>query len=140
MGLMCDFFVASPEEAARHPDGDLACVEATGFTGLECGRLWALLAGEPYAARHALEIVGVRGGVRGREGPWLMQFPAPLIALLAALSPAAIAPVAAAWVATDELDGMAEAAAADMLHALHALARDAVAQAPVRTLYLHVGL
>ena len=138
MGLMSDFIVATPEEAARYPDGDLACrLQSTGFTGLELGALWALLAGEPWDVhRHTLELVGDHG----REGPWLMRFPAPLIAQLAALSPVAVAPVAAAWVATEATDGFEEAGAVELIRELQALARNALMQAPARTLYLHVNL
>jgi hypothetical protein len=137
MSLLSDFFVATPDEAARYPADDLPIevFQSTGFTGLELELLWAILAGEPWSAeRHALEPVGAAA----REGPWLHRLPAPFVDRLVGLAPPALASIAAQWLANEELIDVGDAAAQHVLRELHALAGTAHRQA--RGLYLFVSL
>lgn len=134
MGLIADFIVATPDEAARYPVDGLERLQATSLTSLEIEVLWALLIGEPWSAgRHMLEEVESDGD----EGPWLMRFPAPLVDKLAALSPAAVDLGAATWAATDEMRGSTTEVTAYLIRELQVLARSVQRQAPSRALFLY---
>lgn len=112
MGILADFFVATPDQALRYanwldePDeGEeikalLRPVEYKGFTSLELGTLWAILAGVPWdVAKHMPEETYL-----GEEGEsWLTPFPEELTSLLAEASPELLVDACTAWAKTEEL-------------------------------------
>jgi len=112
VGLLADFFVATPDQALHYAnqadepdDGEeihalLQPVEYKGFTSLELGTLWAILADVPWNAKTHM----VEDTFYGEEGEsWLNRFPDELTSLLAAASPDLLAKVCATWAATEEL-------------------------------------
>lgn len=135
MGILSDFFVATPEEALRYanrieePDeGDeieelLDPVQYKRFTDIEISTLWAILEGSEWDAdRHNLEYVEI-----GEDSDaWLNRFPHELTVLLSRLDEESLGPVLARWADTEEL-----ACDADELHPvmedLRRLASEAVA-------------
>jgi hypothetical protein len=112
MGILADFFVAEPKQAARYaraieePDEGaeiralLRPREWKAFTGLEFGTLWAILEGEPWdVKKHMLE-----DAEHGDDGDWWLQrFPIRLVDLLKTLGGAQLDAVLDAWAKTDEL-------------------------------------
>jgi hypothetical protein len=112
MGVLSDFFIATPEQAARYA----RCIEEEDegqeirtllqprewkrFTGLEFGTLWAILEGETWnVKKHRLAHVE-----HGDEGEWwLERFPPRLIQLLATLDGAQRQSALELWAKTDEL-------------------------------------
>jgi hypothetical protein len=134
MAILSDFFVASPEQAARYanrldePDGGtevralLRPASYTGFTTLQIGKSWAILEGVAWdRKRHLLENIWF-----SEEGDaWLNRFPDELTRLLAGASGNELAALLAKWAATDEVD-YSEEDLAPVLRDLGALARKAV--------------
>jgi hypothetical protein len=112
MGILSDFFVATPEEALRYanrieePDEGaeieelLDPVQYKRFTDLEISTLWAILEGNDWDVdRHALEYIEI-----GEDNEaWLNRFPDELTSLLAKLEPDSQAAVLEAWASTEEL-------------------------------------
>lgn len=113
MGLLADFFVATPEQALRYAKQDaeadegqeiralLSPFEYKGFTGLEIGTLWAILEGSEWEVeKHMPESCFL-----GEESEsWLEQFPAPLVQLLASASSEQLNSAADSWARTEELN------------------------------------
>ena len=110
MGILADFFVATPEDAREYamPDGlaapalraRLEPAEYKQFTSLEIGTLWAILAQEEWnVSRHNL----VDDSLEGKEESWLFRFPQPLVELLATATDSDLASANARWAATEEL-------------------------------------
>jgi len=104
MGLLCDLFVSTPEEALNYADsiGTLSAAPdpsgRKGMTSLEFGLLWAILEGRPFdPERHHLAPVMAEGD------PWLYRFPDDFAALLLPLRGDQINRVAAAWAGSKEL-------------------------------------
>ncbi|MET3379229.1 MULTISPECIES: hypothetical protein [Variovorax] len=112
MGILSDFFVASPEEALRYanrieePDeGDeieelLEPVQYKRFTDIEITTLWAIMEGKEWDVdRHMLEYVEL-----GEDNDaWLNRFPDELTTLLTQVDSASLAPVLERWANTEEL-------------------------------------
>lgn len=134
MGILADFFAATPEQATRYahrfdePDKGsaikklLAPKEYQGFTGLEMGTLWALLEGEPWDIdRHMLQEI-----LLTHEGEtWLERFPDALVQRLAHATPAQLAGVLVEWAKTEEL-ACEPSELQPVLDDLQSLARDAL--------------
>src|SRR5262249_44276733 len=78
--------------------GPFELVQFKGLTNLEFGTLWAIINGEEFDFnKHALESLAPQGNT------WLFRFPPAFVQKLAALTPAAINAVSAAWADTEEL-------------------------------------
>jgi hypothetical protein len=110
MGILADIFVATPEVAASYDAMTLTPkfrkmpdrVEYGGLTGVELGKLWAILADKTWSVKtHMLETVTTYNG--GEQ--WLLRFPTPFVELLAALPKNRVKQIATAWAETDELAG-----------------------------------
>ena len=112
MGILSDFFVATPDQAARYAsrideddEGDaitalLNPLQLKGLTGLEMGTLWAILEGVEWdVGRHMLESIPTGEDAES----WLDRFPDELTRLLARTNASAIESACAAWADTDEL-------------------------------------
>jgi len=97
MGLIADFFVASPSDALRYA----SVVEAGGtvphepfekcqyknYTSLSLGLLWAVLRNETWnIGRHDLIVVSVANG----GGSWLFRFPDEFVSLIAEIGDGAL--------------------------------------------------
>ncbi|MFT3736406.1 MAG: hypothetical protein QM776_15540 [Rhodocyclaceae bacterium] len=136
MGLLADFFVATPAEALRYanrlsePDeGEeieklLAPAQYKGCTGLELGTLWAILEGKEWdVGKHMPEDVAVGDD----EESWLYRFPDELTGLLAEADRDAIETAAITWAKTEELDCDPEDIK-PVLADLQLLARDAISK------------
>ena len=127
MGILSEFFVASPEAAQACEDlihtrafEDQAAY--TGFTGLELADLWAILAGTDYAPeQHLLE------SVHDAQDSWLERFPAPFVALLAGLDDQGLASAQLQWAASEELQ-LAPDVLRPVLEDLRRLAAKALAE------------
>ena len=129
MGLLADIFVAPPADALEYESlsSDRPALtekyrpaEYRNLTGLEFTTLWAMLAGEEWSyEKHKLKEI------RFSEGgeTWLMQFPEPLVQLLAQLSESKVEKIAAAWSETDELQMRGGDDTAKLLRDLHILAK-----------------
>ena len=115
MGVLADFFVATPEQAVQYfncasDDSSeaerirnmLNPVERTGITSLELGTLWAILAGVDFDDTvHVPEDTCV-----DEDGEsWLNELPQGLLSLLVNLSPERLETVGAQWARTEEIDG-----------------------------------
>ncbi|MGJ7502094.1 hypothetical protein ACSFBF_17185 [Variovorax sp. ZT5P49] len=112
MGILSDFFVASPEEALRYanrieePDeGDeieelLEPVQYKRFTDIEITTLWAIMEDKEWDVdRHMLEYVEL-----GEDNDaWLNRFPDELTTLLTQVDSASLVPVLERWANTEEL-------------------------------------
>ena len=114
MGMLCDFFVGTPEEALRyvhrHDDEDegeaieelLQPAEMKGLEMLVLGLLWAILAKEPFS----LDRHSVPEQFFGEEhSHWLGELPTPMVQLLAQLDDAGLQAAATQWAATEEMRG-----------------------------------
>ncbi len=112
MGMLADFFVATPEQATRYanrndePDeGEeitalLNPCEYKRFTGLELGTLWAILEGVPWEVGKHMP----KDTVLGTEGEsWLERLPDELTHLLSKATPEALAKAGSSWANTEEL-------------------------------------
>jgi hypothetical protein len=113
MGILADFFVATPENAMRYahsleePDEgeEIRAIvqprEFKGFTGIEFEALWAILAREEWdPKRHSLEQIHL-----GAENEsWLQRFPDGLVDFLAAADEGRLKSAAAAWAKTEDVD------------------------------------
>jgi hypothetical protein len=113
MGILADFFVATPEHAMRYanslqePDdgeeirGIVQPREFKGFTGIEFEALWAILAHEEWdPKKHSLEYINL-----GEENEsWLQRFPDGLVALLARANQEQLTAAAADWAETEDVD------------------------------------
>jgi hypothetical protein len=113
LGILTDLLVASSSDALLYnesaetrespPPDRFERVEYKHFTGLEFGTLWAIMDGAKWDVhRHTLRHI-----THGDEGEsWLEEFPAALVATLAALDDSRVAGLAEAWGETDELKWM----------------------------------
>lgn len=113
MGILADFFVATPEDALRYSnriseadegeslDALLQPASYNGVTNLELGTLWAILERAPFDdARHVPE-----DDLADDDGEsWLFRFPDELTALIAAASPEELKRAGEEWARSDELD------------------------------------
>ncbi|MDR2187814.1 MAG: hypothetical protein LBE62_07135 [Azonexus sp.] len=109
MGLLADFFVATPEQAIQYANRDpyeeeiralLNPCEYKGITGLELGMLWAILEDIEWDYDKHMP----RDTVLGNEGEWwLERFPDKLTLLLAQATPERLATASVAWANTEEL-------------------------------------
>ena len=105
MAILTDIFVSSPADAQRYEalepkrsGGPFELVQFKGLTSLEFGTLWAIINDEEFDFdKHALESLAPE------ENTWLFRFPPVFVQKLAALTPAAVKEVAAAWADTEEL-------------------------------------
>lgn len=113
MGIIAEFFVATPDQALRYanrrddPDqGEeieslLDPCEYNGITSLEIGTLWAILAGVEWDVDEHMPEDTFSGEA---DESWLNRFPPQLTAMLAGVSPERLAQACTAWAATEELD------------------------------------
>ena len=110
MGILADLFVTTPESANDYATSQLrgraahlkryAPVEFRGLTFLEFGKLWALLADEPWQLKsHMLQMVSFGDD----NESWLCRFPEAFVALLASLPDSKHGEYSEAWASTDEL-------------------------------------
>ncbi len=110
MGLLCDLFVTTPEEALGYEasvplDRDARLkkyspAELKGLTTLEFGTLWAILAGEEWdVSKHMLIDVAFGEG----NETWLHRFQDEYVDLLSRLDEKAIVAASQAWSQTEEL-------------------------------------
>jgi hypothetical protein len=115
MGLLCDLFVNSREEALAYESTTpldrnarvkrFSPAEFKGLTSLEFGMLWAILANQVWdAGKHTL--LDVAFGEGGES--WLHQFPNEYVALLSRLDSNAINTAAQVWSKTEELSCSAD--------------------------------
>jgi hypothetical protein len=112
VGMLADFFVATPAEALRYAnrmeepdDGEsirrlLEPLEYKGVTGLELGTLWAILDGVEWDVdKHMPEETFL-----GSDGEsWLNRFPSDLTSLLAEASPDQLNKACDTWASTEEI-------------------------------------
>ena len=109
MGLIADFFVASPSDALRYaspveagnakPEESFEKCEYKNYTNLSLGLLWAVLRNETWnAERHDLAVVSITDG----GGSWLFRFPDEFVSLIAGIDEGAINRIAGAW--ADHID------------------------------------
>jgi hypothetical protein len=107
MGILADFFVATPADALEYESLLMAQeplpesffrAEYKGFTSLELGFLWAILEQTEWdVAKHGLEHVA-----HGEEGEtWLERFPEEFVGFLAALTNETV--IAERWAEHEEL-------------------------------------
>jgi hypothetical protein len=111
MGILADIFVASDDDASNYADFLLSeegvpqdrfeRVEYKGFTGLEFGKLWAIIANEKWdVSRHMTKNIS-----NGRDGEsWLDRFPTEMVAAFASLTSESVETLSVAWAGTDELN------------------------------------
>ncbi len=105
MAILADVFVSTPADAQRYQSlqpkrsgGPFELVQFKGLTDLEFGMLWAIIDSEDFDFdRHTLESLS------HRDETWLFRFPTAFVQKLAALTPATIDEVSAAWADTEEL-------------------------------------
>jgi len=111
MGILADFFVATPDDALKYAapgsfqDAALklrvAPVEYKSFTTVEIGTLWAILANEEWSvAKHDL----IDESLEGEEESWLFRFPPALVELLADATDKELSLANAKWATTEELN------------------------------------
>jgi hypothetical protein len=113
LGILADLLVASTADALLYnesaetrgsPSPDrFERVEYKHFSGLEFGTLWALIDGQKWDV-HRYTLRHITHGDEGES--WLEEFPAALVATLAAFDDSRVAGVAEAWGKTDELKWM----------------------------------
>ncbi len=112
MGLLADFFVATPEDALKYgafvqngdpiPTDRFQVAPYKNFTPLALEMLWAILRHEQWdVKRHNLEHVF--HAVGGES--WLFRFPDELVQRLSALKEADLHQVANAWAHPPEVPG-----------------------------------
>jgi hypothetical protein len=145
MGLLSDFFVATPEVALHYPSlseggnsvsaNRVERAEYKNFTPLALEMLWAVLRREQRdAKRHGIERVSRK---EEDEQTWLFRFPDELVHLVSALDEPAEKRVADAWVSPGDVPGDSD----ELRQVLRDLKRLAiVAQTDGRNLYLWVAL
>jgi hypothetical protein len=105
MAILTDIFVSTLADAQRyeslqpkHTGGPFELVRFNGLTNLEFGMLWAIMNGEVFDFdKHALDSLAPQ------EETWLFRFPQGYVQKLAALTPASVHEVSAAWADTEEL-------------------------------------
>jgi hypothetical protein len=112
VGLLADFFVATPEDALQYgtfvqngepiPADRIQVVSYKNFTPLALERLWAILRREEWdVKRHNLEYV-----FHSEDGEsWLFRFPNEMVQRLSALKETDLHQVAGAWVNPPEVPG-----------------------------------
>ncbi len=128
MGLLTDFVIASPSEAAAicAAEGEHAerwpCVQLKRVDTVKLSTLAAELGVGQVAA--ALEGDDQLVFSRSEEGPWVFHLPESLTAALAALPPEEVAGVAERWGKHEELvlDGWEPADVVEVVEQLRALA------------------
>jgi len=137
MSLLSDFFIASPEQAARYAtDRSIATAHAefNGLTFEECANLWAILQKTKPTPAHAdafESVLVVNGGQS-----LLNRFPQEFVTLLASLDTASSEAAATKWIQTGELAYMS-CAASDVIPIIENLSRLArTAQQSGQSLYL----
>ena len=142
MGLLSEFFVASPAEiteevirqgsAARYPT-----ICATSFTDLAMALLLVVIEGrdldEAVDRLDAFEIADV-----GEQGPWLVRLPVELRDALACASASDLQRYTTHWLEAEEMAGADPEYMTTLLERLSTLAR--YAQAENKCLYLRISL
>ncbi|MGL4231880.1 MAG: hypothetical protein ACRDAM_21535 [Casimicrobium sp.] len=124
MGLLCDLFVCSPEDALEYENcarndeetrrSKYSPIELKGLTSLEFGTLWSILEKQPWDAnRHML--IDIAFGEDNES--WLHEFQHEYLLLLSKLTPGNMNSVASAWGATEEISCVPE----DMFPVVEAL-------------------
>src|SRR5262245_38239386 len=106
MSLLSEFYIASPEQAARYNTdrswvADSERAEFKGLTYEECANLWAILQDSEPTPEHsdAFEsVLVVDGGQR-----LINRFPPDFLTRLASLDATSSAAAAAKWIQTEEL-------------------------------------
>ena len=146
MGIIADFFVATPEEAMRYPlsdeledddwdEGDdepepwvdpresLERLQLKSITGLDMGLLWADLVDVPWDVhKHMLDTVA-------HDGEWGIDvFPAEFVELLVSVPAARTDPALARWGEREEMARWDKDDIRQFFGQLQALARSAKAQ------------
>ena len=138
MSLLSDFFIATPDNAARYDsDRNLPAAERAEFKGVtyaELADLWAALQNTEPTPDHAKafeSVLVVDGGQR-----LINRFPTEFVSLLAGLDDTTAAAVAAKWIQTGELAYLS-CEASDVIPIIDALSRLArTAQQSGKSLYL----
>jgi len=128
VGILSDFFIATPEQAVRYakrydePDKGntitqlLKPLELKNLTGLEMGTLWAILEGVEWDVdKHMLEEV------LHDESSGVERFPDELIQLLVRADKTEIEAACSPWAATEELN-CSPSEALSVLHGIQVLA------------------
>lgn len=134
MGMLCDLFVNTREEALAYEKttaGDrnariarFSPVELKGLTTLEFGTLWAILTDETWDVdKHMLLDIAFGDG----HESWLHQFQDEYVRVLSTLDAQAIESAADAWSKTEELSTSA-ANIRPVIEALVRLSRDATSR------------
>ena len=104
MGLIADFFVASPSDALRYasfvkagdtiPEEPIEKCEYKNYTNLSLGLLWAALRNETWNVEcHDLVVVNIADD----GGSWLFRFPDEFVSLITNIDEGAVKRIAGAW-------------------------------------------
>ncbi len=140
MGLLSDFFIATPEEVRRldlhrSPADRLPGFQAKGIDPVKLAILESCVEGAPLEAHpESLEQMMVRDA--GEDGPWVMKIPAHVMKGLAGATPQQLRQWAQGLAETEEwgFDSGAAKEASRVLKAVAKLAREAEAKG--RRLYV----
>ena len=125
MGVLTDIFAGNRGELPKLNDEDAIprdlfdTVEAKGIDAVKLAQLQVIVEGISFG--DAISQSELAHAVDEEEGPWIMSFPATLIARLASASDDQVNEYGHAWAATEEfrLDGWSEAE-------VHAILREIV--------------
>ena len=142
MGILSDFFVATPEDLkrldlSRGPAGVFPTVQAKRVDPVKLATLQAVVEGGSDIGELITAIDAAMLG--DEEGPWLVTVPPSVTSALAGADSAGLSRLAASWAATEEwvADGGTAANLSPFVAQLGELAR---AASPGRSLYLWICL
>jgi len=142
MGLLNDFFVASPDDITadlirQGPAGRYPTISVTSLTVLSLALLLAAMEGSDLARAVArldvFEVVDV-----GVDGPWMVRLPSELADGLARASESDLKHYSIRWTEGEEMSGADPKSMQVLLERLSALARQA--QRDGKSLYLWICL
>ncbi len=131
MGILTDFFIATPDELANLEDASSPAQQLQGILAkrvdqVKIAKLDGILRGVPFTdSLRSLELIKEAS----EDGPWTTTIPPQLTAALAALTDDQAVLTAQQWATAEEFaaDLWTPADVADFLSQLRALARSAVA-------------
>jgi hypothetical protein len=134
MGLLCDLFVNTREEALAYDAATAADRDATmarfspaqfgGLTSLEFGTLWAILQNEAWDARKHM-LLDIAFGEDNES--WLHQFQDNYVSTLSKLDATAIDAAADGWSRTEEIASSADDVR-PVIEALVRLSKEAISR------------
>jgi hypothetical protein len=136
MGLLCDVFASSPDQALAYADSDedtrarYLRVQSGRFTALEFGTLWAILSGVAFDFdRHEFpSVTDMSGQEDFPENGIVEHMPADFVRLVANAHEPSLRAAANAWAQTEELEGAEPDDLYAFLKELSALARQTQAK------------